>query len=90
MYLAGKTVTAPLDRVKLLLQTSGALTEGALGQAVRQGNLWKAFTTIGREEGLRGYWKGNTPQVHDFLILNFTCVAMRMTKQAICGKPLSP
>lgn len=56
-------MTAPLDRVKLLLQTQGALVEGALGQAIRNGNLWQAFATIGREEGLRGYWKGNTPQV---------------------------
>ena len=60
---AGKTVTAPLDRVKLLLQTQGTLVEGAMGQAIRSGNLWQAFATIGREEGLKGYWKGNTPQV---------------------------
>ncbi|KAK9856427.1 hypothetical protein WJX84_003372 [Apatococcus fuscideae] len=59
----GKTVTAPLDRVKLLLQTQGTLVEGAMGQAIRSGNLWQAFATIGREEGLRGYWKGNTPQI---------------------------
>ncbi|GAU47793.1 hypothetical protein TSUD_263240, partial [Trifolium subterraneum] len=39
---AAKTVTAPLDRIKLLMQ---------------------AITMIGKEEGIRGYWKGNLPQV---------------------------
>ena len=28
-----------------------------------KGNLLAAFMAIGKEEGLRGYWKGNLPQV---------------------------
>lgn len=59
----GKTITAPLDRVKLLLQTSGGLQKGAVKQAVRQGGVWKALVAIGRTEGIKGYWKGNLPQV---------------------------
>ncbi|KAJ4911506.1 hypothetical protein Rs2_06127 [Raphanus sativus] len=39
---AAKSVTAPLDRIKLLMQ---------------------AIMLIGREEGVKGYWKGNLPQV---------------------------
>ncbi|KAG8504244.1 hypothetical protein CXB51_002548 [Gossypium anomalum] len=37
-----KTVTAPLDRVKLLMQ---------------------ALLSIGKDDGIKGYWKGNLPQV---------------------------
>lgn len=59
----GKTLTAPLDRVKLLLQTSGGLQQGAVKQAVRKGGVWEALAAIGRTEGIRGYWKGNLPQV---------------------------
>ena len=59
----GKTLTAPLDRVKLLLQTSGGLQKGAVKQAVRQGGVWQALVAIGRTEGIKGYWKGNLPQV---------------------------
>ena len=59
----GKTLTAPLDRVKLLLQTSGGLQQGAVKQAVRKGGVWDALVAIGRTEGIRGYWKGNLPQV---------------------------
>ena len=60
---AGKTLTAPLDRVKLLLQTRGGLQAGALKEASRGGGLVGALTAIGREEGFFGYWKGNVPQV---------------------------
>ena len=59
---AGKTLTAPLDRVKLLLQTGGGLQQGSLRQAARKGVI-PALAAIGREEGLRGYWKGNLLQV---------------------------
>ena len=59
----GKTITAPLDRVKLLLQTSGGFQQGAVQQAVRQGGVWQALVAIGRTEGIKGYWKGNLPQV---------------------------
>jgi len=59
----GKTITAPLDRVKLLLQTSGGLQQGAVKQAVRKGGVWQALVAIGRTEGIKGYWKGNLPQV---------------------------
>ncbi|KAL8526674.1 hypothetical protein ACS0TY_015758 [Phlomoides rotata] len=58
---AAKTVTAPLDRIKLLMQTHG-LRAGQAG--VKKGiGFIEAFTLIGKEEGLKGYWKGNLPQV---------------------------
>ena len=57
-----KTLTAPLDRVKILLQVKGGLETGAVAAAAQQGNLVKAFLAIGKQEGVRGYWKGNLPQ----------------------------
>ena len=62
-WRAGKTLTAPLDRVKLLLQTRGGLQEGAIRAAAKGGGVWNALVVIGREEGFMGYWKGNIPQV---------------------------
>ena len=68
MYaVAGKTLTAPLDRVKLLLQTRGGMQAGALKEAARGGGVIGALTAIGKEEGFLGYWKGNVPQVHSAL-----------------------
>ncbi|XP_027349030.1 thylakoid ADP,ATP carrier protein, chloroplastic-like [Abrus precatorius] len=58
---AAKTVTAPLDRIKLLMQTHGV----RVGQdsAKKAMGFIEAITLIGKEEGIQGYWKGNLPQV---------------------------
>ncbi|KAI4338902.1 hypothetical protein MLD38_023909 [Melastoma candidum] len=58
---AAKTVTAPLDRIKLLMQTHG-VRSGHQGAKKAIGFV-EALTTIGKEEGIKGYWKGNLPQV---------------------------
>ncbi|KAL0333204.1 UNVERIFIED_CONTAM: Thylakoid ADP,ATP carrier protein, chloroplastic [Sesamum angustifolium] len=56
-----KTVIAPLDRVKLLMQTHG-LRAGQ--DRVKKGiGFIEDLTLIGKEEGIKGYWKGNLPQV---------------------------
>ncbi|PQM37913.1 hypothetical protein Pyn_35719 [Prunus yedoensis var. nudiflora] len=58
---AAKTVTAPLDRIKILMQTHGI----RVGQqsAKKVISFLEAITMIGKEEGIKGYWKGNLPQV---------------------------
>ena len=61
---AGKTLTAPLDRVKLLLQTGGGFSRGSLKSAAQKGSMVQSLIAIGKQEGLAGYWKGNVPQVH--------------------------
>ncbi|KAL2479464.1 putative envelope ADP [Abeliophyllum distichum] len=58
---AAKTVTAPLDRIKLLMQTHG-IRAGQAGAKKAIGFI-EAFALIGKEEGIKGYWKGNLPQV---------------------------
>ncbi|CAG9463828.1 unnamed protein product [Pedinophyceae sp. YPF-701] len=59
----GKTITAPFDRLKLLMQVKGGLQGGGIGAAAARGGLLESFVAIGKEEGLRGYWKGNFAQV---------------------------
>ncbi|KAL6850499.1 hypothetical protein ACP4OV_021126 [Aristida adscensionis] len=58
---AAKTVTAPLDRVKLLMQTHSVRV---VGEGAKKGiGFLEAIADIGKEDGLKGYWKGNLPQV---------------------------
>ncbi|CAN0927944.1 Probable envelope ADP,ATP carrier protein, chloroplastic [Linum grandiflorum] len=56
-----KSFTAPLDRVKLLMQTHGV----RVGQESSKKAIGfvEALALIGKEEGVKGYWKGNLPQV---------------------------
>ncbi|KVH94845.1 Mitochondrial carrier domain-containing protein [Cynara cardunculus var. scolymus] len=58
---AAKTVTAPLDRIKLIMQTHGL----RVGQESAKKTLGfiQAFVSIGKQEGIKGYWKGNFAQV---------------------------
>ncbi|CAM6065742.1 unnamed protein product [Sphagnum tenellum] len=58
---AAKTVTAPLDRIKLLMQVHGI-------QMVQEGSkrgigFLEAILKVANEEGFKGFWKGNVPQV---------------------------
>ncbi|OQU86659.1 hypothetical protein SORBI_3003G122300 [Sorghum bicolor] len=56
-----KTVTAPLDRVKILMQTHSVRVAG---ESAKKGvGFLEAMADIGKKDGLKGYWKGNLPQV---------------------------
>lgn len=59
---AAKTVTAPLDRIKLIMQTHG-LRAGAQETAKKTIGFIEAVISVGKQEGVRGYWKGNLAQV---------------------------
>ncbi|KAL5740407.1 hypothetical protein ACOSP7_029291 [Xanthoceras sorbifolium] len=58
---AAKTVTAPLDRIKLLMQTHGVRVGHE--SAKKAIGFIEAIKLIVKEEGIKGYWKGNLPQV---------------------------
>ncbi|KAI5075997.1 hypothetical protein GOP47_0008062 [Adiantum capillus-veneris] len=68
LFLAGavagataKTVTAPLDRIKLLMQVHAVKATQEISK--RSIGFLEAAMKIGKEEGMQGYWKGNLPQV---------------------------
>jgi solute carrier family 25 phosphate transporter 23/24/25/41 len=51
-----RTATAPLDRVKILMQTQ-RLTSG--GAADKYTGLWQALRRVVLEDGFKGYFRGN-------------------------------
>ncbi|KAJ4978431.1 hypothetical protein NE237_009211 [Protea cynaroides] len=82
---AAKTVTAPLDRVKLLMQTYGLRAgQGSVKKGI---GFIEAMMLIGKEEGIKGYWKGNLPQV--IRIIPYSAVqlfAYEVYKKLFSGK----
>ncbi|XVE62040.1 hypothetical protein DITRI_Ditri06bG0087000 [Diplodiscus trichospermus] len=58
---AAKTVTAPFDRIKILMQTHGV--RAGQESAKKAIGFIEAIVLIGKDEGIKGYWKGNLPQV---------------------------
>ena len=63
----GKTVVAPLDRVKILLQVQGGLERGAVREAAVKGGALRSLWAICQSEGILGFWKGNVPQVDSLI-----------------------
>eukprot|EP00210_Caulerpa_lentillifera_P008860 g8453.t1 len=59
----GKTIIAPLERVKLLLQVKGGFQTGAVKDAALKGGIFRSLIAISRTEGIGGFWKGNLPQI---------------------------
>ena len=56
-----KTATAPLDRLKVLLQVGTQLSSigntALSAQLAAKGDMVGAFVALGKEEGIMGYWK---------------------------------
>ncbi|KAL9183560.1 hypothetical protein ACHAXT_004416 [Thalassiosira profunda] len=63
-----KTVVAPIERVKLLMQLQFSIDKDCLkngGKASSAGKhgAWEVTKRVYREEGLLAFWRGNTPNV---------------------------
>ncbi|KAF9680036.1 hypothetical protein SADUNF_Sadunf06G0078300 [Salix dunnii] len=82
---AAKTVTAPLDRIKLLMQTHGV--RAGQESAKKAIGFIEAIVMIGKEEGIKGYWKGNLPQVIRIIPYSaFQLLAYETYKKLFRGK----
>src|SRR5688572_8094879 len=56
-----KTVVAPIERVKLILQTQDASTQ--ITKETRYKGIFDAFRRIPAEQGLASLWRGNLANV---------------------------
>jgi len=58
-----KTCTAPIERVKLLIQTQDANPKIISGEVKRYTGIVDCFTRVGSEQGFSAFWRGNTVNV---------------------------
>lgn len=58
-----KTATAPIERVKLIIQTQDANPLIKSGQVPRYTGIGNCFTRVYSEQGLKAFWRGNFTNV---------------------------
>merc|ERR1719460_910189 len=58
-----KTATAPIERVKLLIQTQDANPKILSGEVPRYTGILNCFTRVSSEQGFAAFWRGNTVNV---------------------------
>lgn len=58
-----KTCTAPIERVKLIIQTQDANPKIISGEVPRYTGIGNCFTRVYQEQGLAAFWRGNAVNV---------------------------
>jgi solute carrier family 25 (adenine nucleotide translocator) protein 4/5/6/31 len=58
-----KTCTAPIERVKLIIQTQDANPKIISGEVARYTGIANCFTRVYSEQGLGAFWRGNAVNV---------------------------
>jgi solute carrier family 25 (mitochondrial adenine nucleotide translocator), member 4/5/6/31 len=58
-----KTIVAPIERVKLLLQTQDANPKIQSGEIPRYTGIGNCFSRVAAEQGFLSFWRGNTANV---------------------------
>ncbi|KAJ8600767.1 hypothetical protein CTAYLR_006106 [Chrysophaeum taylorii] len=58
-----KTVTAPIERVKLIIQTQDANPKIISGEVPRYTGILNTFSRVASEQGILAFWRGNLVNV---------------------------
>lgn len=58
-----KTVVAPIERVKMLIQTQDTIPEIKSGQVERYSGMINCFKRVAGEQGMYSFWRGNMANV---------------------------
>lgn len=58
-----KTCTAPIERVKLLIQTQDANSRIMSGEVARYNGIIDCFVRVAKEQGLKAFWRGNLTNI---------------------------
>jgi solute carrier family 25 (adenine nucleotide translocator) protein 4/5/6/31 len=58
-----KTTTAPIERVKLLIQTQDANPKIISGEVARYTGIVDCFSRVSSEQGIKAFWRGNLTNI---------------------------
>ncbi len=63
LYSVAKTMTAPIERVKLIIQTQDSNPKIRSGEVKRYTGIVNCFTRISAEQGIAAFWRGNLTNI---------------------------
>merc|ERR1712217_719332 len=81
-----KTLVAPIERVKLLIQTQDANPKIISGEVPRYTGIANCFTRVSAEQGFGAFWRGNTVNVIRYFPTQAFNFAFKDTIKAIFPK----
>jgi len=81
-----KTATAPIERVKLLIQTQDANPKIISGEVPRYTGIANCFARVSSEQGFSAFWRGNTVNVIRYFPTQAFNFAFKDTIKAIFPK----
>jgi len=58
-----KTCTAPIERVKLIIQTQDSNPKIRSGEVARYTGIVNCFSRVASEQGIQAFWRGNFTNV---------------------------
>ncbi len=81
-----KTCTAPIERVKLIIQTQDANPRIKSGEIPRYTSIGNCFSRVYEEQGLKAFWRGNTTNIIRYFPTQAFNFAFKDTIKAIFPK----
>mmetsp|Transcript_10439 Transcript_10439/g.20562 ORF Transcript_10439/g.20562 Transcript_10439/m.20562 type:complete len:305 (-) Transcript_10439:82-996(-) len=81
-----KTCTAPIERVKLIIQTQDANPRIISGEVPRYTSIGNTFTRVFQEQGLKAFWAGNGVNIIRYFPTQAFNFAFKDTIKAIFPK----
>jgi solute carrier family 25 (adenine nucleotide translocator) protein 4/5/6/31 len=82
-----KTCTAPIERVKLIIQTQDANPRIISGEIPRYTGIGNCFTRVASEQGVKAFWRGNFVNILRYFPTQAFNFAFKDTIKAMFPKP---
>lgn len=81
-----KTITAPIERVKLIIQTQDANPKIISGEVKRYTGIVDCFSRVSSEQGIKAFWRGNLTNIIRYFPTQAFNFAFKDTIKAVFPK----
>ena len=83
-----KTCTAPIERVKLLIQTQDANPKIISGEVARYTGIVNCFSRVSSEQGFKAFWRGNFTNILRYFSTRLLTLRFKTASKAFSQKQI--